>query len=79
MTIEGVIMLKEMKQKLVKKAIIDETKKQLLKKGIHNTSLRGIAKGLGIAFGNIYCSKSYACRIIDNDLFYSLYIFDFQS
>ncbi len=47
-------MLKEMKQQLVKKAIIDETKKQLLKNGIYKTSLRGIAKELGIAFGNIY-------------------------
>ncbi len=47
-------MLKEMKQQLVKKAIIDETKKQLLKNGIYKTSLRGIARELGIAFGNIY-------------------------
>ena len=47
-------MLKERKQELVKDTIIKETKRQLLEKGIYKTSLRGIAKELGIAFGNIY-------------------------
>ncbi|RLC50585.1 MAG: hypothetical protein DRI23_02980 [Candidatus Cloacimonadota bacterium] len=47
-------MLKELKQQLVKDTIIKETKRQLLEKGLQKTTLRGIAKELGMAFGNIY-------------------------
>ncbi|MCD4819669.1 MAG: TetR/AcrR family transcriptional regulator [Candidatus Cloacimonetes bacterium] len=47
-------MLKELKQQFIKDTIVAEMKKQLLEKGIQKTTLRGIAKELGIAFGNIY-------------------------
>jgi len=59
--------LKELKQQLVKDAIIAETKKQFLIKGIQKTTLRQIAKKLGIAFGNIYYyykSKTDICGVI---------------
>ena len=60
-------MLKEMKQQLVKDAIVTETKKQFLQKGIQKTTLRGIAKELKIAFGNIYYyykSKADICGVL---------------
>jgi AcrR family transcriptional regulator len=60
-------MIKEMKQQLVKAAIVAETKKQFLAKGIQKTTLRGIAKELQIAFGNIYYyfkSKLDICDIL---------------
>lgn len=50
----GGLMLKEMKQQMVKDTIIKEAKRQLLEKGIQKTTLRGIAKELSMAFGNIY-------------------------
>ncbi len=47
-------MIKELKHQLVKGMIVNESKKQFLEKGIQKTTLRGIAKELDIAFGNIY-------------------------
>lgn len=60
-------MLKEMKQESIKQSIVTETKKQFLEKGILKTTLRGIAKELGIAFGNIYYyykSKADICGVL---------------
>ena len=60
-------MIKELKQKVVKDAIVAETRKQFLEKGIQKTTLRGIAKELDIAFGNIYYyykSKMDICDIL---------------
>ncbi|HHI87910.1 MAG TPA: TetR/AcrR family transcriptional regulator [Candidatus Cloacimonetes bacterium] len=60
-------MIKEMKQQLIKDAIVNETKKQFLEKGINKTTLRAVAKELGIAVGNIYYyfkSKDDICGII---------------
>jgi len=60
-------MIKEMKQQLIKETIITEVKKQFLEKGILKTTLRGIAKKLGIAVGNIYYyykSKNDICNVL---------------
>jgi len=60
-------MIKEIKQQLVKDIIVAETKRQFLEKGIQKTTLRGIAKELEIAFGNIYYyfkSKLDICDIL---------------
>jgi AcrR family transcriptional regulator len=65
--IRNEIMIKEMKQQLVRGAIVAETRKQFLEKGIQKTTLRGIAKELQIAFGNIYYyfkSKIDICDIL---------------
>jgi len=61
--------IKEMKhkQKLVKEMIVSNTKKLFLENGIRKTTLRGIAKEMGIAFGNIYYyfkSKSDICSVL---------------
>lgn len=61
------INLKEMKANMVKEAILAETKKQFLIKGIQKTTLRGIAKNLNMALGNIYYyykSKADLCSTI---------------
>lgn len=60
-------MIKKLKQKLVKDAILKETKKQFITKGIQKTTLRSIAQELDIAFGNIYYyfkSKMTICDIL---------------
>jgi AcrR family transcriptional regulator len=60
-------MIKGMKQKMVKDAIITEAKKQFLAKGVQKTTLRSIAKELGMAIGNLYYyykSKSDICLVI---------------
>ena len=60
-------MIKELKQKVVKDAIINESRRQFLSKGIQKTTLRSIAKELGIAFGNIYYyfrSKLTICDVL---------------
>jgi len=60
-------MIKEMKQQLIKETIITEVKKQFLEKGILKTTLRGVAKKLGVAVGNIYYyykSKNDICYVL---------------
>ncbi|MBN1327003.1 MAG: TetR/AcrR family transcriptional regulator [Candidatus Cloacimonetes bacterium] len=58
-------MLKEMKQQLVQDTIVNESRRQFIEKGIKNTTLRSIAKELGIAFGNIYYYFKYKIDICD--------------
>ena len=73
-------MLKEMELQMVKNEIVAETKKQFLLKGIQKTTLRGIAKELGIAFGNIYYyykSKADICGVLWQD-YTNEYIDDFE-
>jgi len=60
-------MIKGMKQKVVKDAIIAEAKKQFLEKGVNKTTLRSIARKLDMAIGNLYYyykSKTDICLVI---------------